>query len=129
VLGLSLATAMTKSPGLDVTPGAEPTARKFSAASNEEIQELIEDALRLVSVLDLKLVDHSRHHETIKTVQMALLHGKQIGGHYESPYESAPVKLRLHPYRLCLLKNAWYIVGHPADEAEPRTYRVARFKT
>lgn len=127
-LGLSLATVMTKAPGLNVSAGAEPTTRKLSAVAKEETQELIEDAMQLVSVLDLKMVDHSRHHETIQTVQWALLQGKQISGHYESPYESAPVKLKLHPYRLCLLKNAWYIVGRLSEDTAPKTFRIARFK-
>jgi hypothetical protein len=57
-------------------------------------------------VLDLKLADHSQHHETIRTVQWALLERKQLTGHYRSPYEPTPVKLTLHPYRLCLVKAA-----------------------
>ena len=128
VLGLSLAAAITKAPGMDVTAGAIPATRKLAAVSKEETQELIDDAMRLVSVLDLKLVDHSRHHEVIRTVQLALLQGKQISGLYESPYEPTPVKLKLHPYRLCLIKNAWYIIGKMADETAPKTFRVARFK-
>uniref|UniRef100_A0A7C2K3C0 Transcriptional regulator n=1 Tax=Schlesneria paludicola TaxID=360056 RepID=A0A7C2K3C0_9PLAN len=129
VLGLSLATVVTNAPGLNVSSGAGPTTRKLAAVSRAETQELIEDALRLVSVLDLKLVDHSRHHETIKTVQLALLQSKQISGLYESPYEPAPVKLKLHPYRLCLLKYAWYVIGRMFDEASPKTFRIARFRT
>ncbi len=129
VLGLSLAAAITKAPGLDVTAGAVPATRKLAAVSKEKTQELIDDAMRLVSVLDLKLVDHSRHHEAIRTTQLALLQGKQISGLYESPYEPAPVRLKLHPYRLCLIKNAWYIIGTMADEKVPKTFRVARFKT
>ena len=128
VLGLSLATVMTKSPGLDVTVGASPTTRKLAAVSKQETQELIVDALRLVSVLDLKLADHSRHHDAIKSVQLALMQQKQITGLYESPYEASPVKLKLHPYRLCLIKNAWYIIGVTVGELTPRTYRIARFK-
>ena len=128
VLGLSLATVIAKSPGLDVTAGAAPTTRKLAAVSKEETQELIEDAMRLVSVFDLKLADHSRHHEAIRTVQLALLQGKQISGIYESPYEPAPVRLKLHPYRLCLIKNAWYVIGNSDGEVAPRTYRIARFK-
>ena len=129
VLGLSLAAAITKAPGLDVTAGAVPATRKLAAVSKEKTQELIDDAMRLVSVLDLKLVDHSRHHEAIRTIQLALLQGKQISGLYESPYEPAPVRLKLHPYRLCLIKNAWYVIGTMADEKVPKTFRVARFKT
>lgn len=129
LLGQALATSATRSPGLDVTPGAAPTTRKLAASSTEKVQQLLDDASRLVTVLDLKLADHSRHHEAIRTVQQALLQAKQLTGHYDSPYEPAPVKLRLHPYRLCLVKNAWYVIGCPTDAEEPRTYRVARFKT
>jgi predicted DNA-binding transcriptional regulator YafY len=129
VLGLSLAAAITKAQGLDVSAGAAPTTRKLAAVSKEETQELIDDAMRLVSVLDLKLVDHSRHHEAIRTVQMALLQGKQISGLYESPYEPTQVRLKLHPFRLCLIKNAWYIIGTVTNENTPKTFRVARFKT
>jgi len=128
VLGLSLASVITQSPGLDVTAGATPTARKLAAVSKQETQELIDDAMRLVSVLDLKLVDHSRHHDVIKSVQLALMQGKQISGHYESPYEPTSVRLKLHPYRLCLIKNAWYVIAKMASETTPRTFRIARFK-
>ena len=129
VIGQALATAVTKTPGLDVGPGATPTTRKLAAASGESVRQLLADAARLVCVLDLKLADHSKHSETIKTIQFALLHGKQVVGQYESPYESGPVHLRLHPFRLCLIKNAWYIIGRTSDSTEVRTYRVARFKT
>jgi len=128
VLGLSLAATLTKAPGLDVTAGATPATRKLAAVMKQETQDLIDDAQRLISVLDLKLVDHSRHHDIIRTVQMALMQGKQISGLYESPYEAEPVKLKLHPYRLCLIKNAWYIIGTIAGESIPKTFRVARFK-
>ena len=101
----------------------------MAATSGEKTKQLFEDAARLVAVLDLKLVDHSRHHDVIKTVQSSLFHGKQITGQYESPYEVSPVKLKLHPYRLCLIKNAWYVIARPPDEESPRTYRVARFKS
>lgn len=128
VLGLSLAAAVTNAPGLDVTAGADPTVRKLAATSGQEFQDLMGDAAQLVMVLDLKLADHSRHHEAIRTVQSALIQRHQIGGVYESPYEDAPVKLKLHPYRLCLIKNAWYVVGTTTEKEPPRTYRVARFK-
>jgi len=128
-LGQALATAATKAPGLDVTVGAAATTRKLEASSPSEVAEILADAAQLVSVLDLKLADHSKHREAIRSVQFALLEGRQIAGQYESPYEPRPVKLQLHPYRLCLIKNAWYVIGRPKDESEPRTYRVARFKT
>ncbi|NLX95117.1 MAG: transcriptional regulator [Rhodopirellula sp.] len=128
-LGQAVATALTKTPGLDVGPGAAATTRKLQATSPAAIREVLADAAELISVLDLKLADHSRHREEIKTVQFALLEGRQITGLYESPYQAEPVELRLHPYRLCLIKSAWYIIGRQADADQPRTYRVARFKT
>jgi len=128
ILGQALATVVTKSPGLDVGLGAGPTTNKLATVSKEQVQQMLADATRLISVLDLKLADHSRHHDAITTVQFALLQQKQLIGHYESPYESAPVRLKLHPYRLCLIKNAWYIIARLADEAGPKTFRVARFK-
>ena len=129
VLGQAMATAVMRTPGLDMSQGTALTTRKLAATSGEKTKQLFEDAARLVAVLDLKLADHSRHHDAIKTVQLSLVQGKQLTGNYESPYESSPVKLRLHPYRLCLIKNAWYIIARPVDEESPRTYRVARFKS
>ncbi len=123
VIGQAVATALMETSGLNVTRGTTLTTRKLAASSNEKTQQLFEDAARLVAVLDLKLADHSRHHDAIKTIQSTLLKGKQLTGHYESPYESSPVKLKLHPYRLCLIKNAWYVIARPADEGSPRNQR------
>ena len=128
-LGQALATALTSSPGLDIGEGAAPTTRKLQAKSAEGIKEILADASQLISVLGLKLADHSKHREIIRTIQFALLEERQLTGQYESPYEPGPVKLRLHPYRLCLIKNAWYLIAKPEDGEAPRTYRVARFKT
>ena len=128
-LGQAVATAVTKASGLGAAGGAAATTRKLAVTAGEPIRQLMADAERLVSVLDLKLADHSQHFTAIKAIQMALIQGKQITGQYESPYESGPVRLRLHPYRLCLIKNAWYLIARPTDALEPRTYRVARFKT
>ncbi len=129
VIGQAVATALMQTPGLDVSQGTTLTTRKLAATSGEKTKQLFEDAARLVAVLDLKLADHSRHHDAIKAVQSSLFLGKQLTGQYESPYETSPVKLRLHPYRLCLIKNAWYVIARPVDEGSPRTYRVARFKS
>ena len=129
LVGQAMATVATKAKGLDVGSGASPTTRKLAAKSAESAQTILADAERLISIFDLKLVDHSRHQEIFKTVQWAVLNRKQLTGQYESPYETKSVTLKLHPYRLCLVKNAWYFIGRPVDEKEPRTYRVARFKT
>jgi predicted DNA-binding transcriptional regulator YafY len=50
-------------------------------------------------------------------------------GIYRSPYEADEVKLQFHPYRLCLVKQAWYLIARQTQEDSPRTFRVARFKT
>jgi predicted DNA-binding transcriptional regulator YafY len=114
LIGQSTATALTQAPNLDVNAGAKPTSEKISA-SNPKSELLLTEAAQLTRVLDLKLADHSQHHETIRTVQWALLERKQLTGHYRSPYEPTPVKLTLHPYRLCLVKAAWYLIGRPID--------------
>ena len=128
-MGQAVATAITKAPGLNLGGGSAPTTHKLAAASGETIRQVLADAERLVAVMDLKLADHSKHQEIIKTIQFALLQRKQVAGRYESPYEKKPATLRLNPIRLCLIKSAWYLIARPTDYLEPKTYRVARFKT
>src|SRR5579883_2789924 len=128
-LAQGTAAAITTGPGLDINEGASPVSRKLAASAKEDIAQVLADAEELVAVLDLKLADHSRHREIIRTVQWALVKRKQLTGTYRSPYEAHDVRVQLHPYRLCLVKSAWYVIAQPADEASPQTYRVARFKT
>jgi predicted DNA-binding transcriptional regulator YafY len=128
-LAQGTATAITAGPGLDITAGAKPVTRKLAMVAKEEVAQVLADAEALVAVLDLKLADHSRHREIIRTIQWALVKRKQAIGTYRSPYEAGEVKLQLHPYRLCLVKQAWYLVARPDKEQFPRTFRVARFKT
>lgn len=129
VVGQVVATTLARAPGLEIGAGATTTTQKLAAGSAERVQQLMADAAEVVSVLDLKLADHSRHQEIIRTVQLALLRRKQLTGHYESPYEPKRVKLRLHPFRLCLIKSAWYLIARAPDVVQPRTYRIARFET
>jgi len=129
IIGQALATSATRASGLNVGLGASPTTHKLAAVSDDHVRRLLDDATQLVQVLDLKLADHSQHRDIIKTVQLALLQRKQLSGQYDSPYEKKPIRLRIHPYRLCLVKQAWYIVGRPHNEAGAKTYRIARFKS
>ena len=129
VLGQAMATVISKAPGLDIGVGASPTTRKLAASTPDETKQLLADAARMVEVFELKLADHSQHSEIIKTIQYALLNRMQIAGIYESPYEPAPIKLTIHPYRLCLVKQAWYVVGKIDGETDAKTFRVARFKS
>lgn len=129
LIGQATANTMTSSPGLDVTSGAGPTTRKLRATSTEQAAKLLADVERVTSVLDLKLADHSRHHETIKTIQWTLIKGQQLTGTYASPYEPRPKRVHLHPYRLCLVRQSWYLIARPDEGDQPQTYRVPRFKT
>jgi len=83
----------------------------------------------MIQVLDLKLTDHSKHRETIQTIQKALLEGKQLAGLYESPYLERSLRLTLHPYRLCLVRQSWYLIARASKDSDPKTYRVPRFKS
>jgi predicted DNA-binding transcriptional regulator YafY len=78
-------------------------------------------------VLDLKLADHSDRREQVRAIQQALFERRCLSGEYRSPYRAEVKKLILHPYRLCLLKQAWYLIARPEGAEHPATYRVARF--
>ena len=52
---------------------------------------------------------------------------KRLGGEYRSPYQVGAKTLVLHPYRLCLVKQAWYLIARADGSDRPVTYRVARF--
>lgn len=128
-IGQGTAAAITTGPGLNINDGAKPVTQKLAATSKEDMAQILADAQELVAVLDLKLADHSRHRDIIRTVQWALIKRKQLAGTYRSPHEPKEVKLHLHPYRLCLVKQAWYLIARPDGEDAPKTFRVARFKT
>lgn len=127
LIGQAVATAITKATGLDVAGTAAPTTQKIAAASDDDAKQLLADTEQVVCVLGLQLADHSRHQETIQKVQQALIQKQRVSGTYSSPYEPKPVELHLNPIRLCLIKNAWYLIAQSVNESEPRTYRVARF--
>lgn len=128
-IGQGTAAAITTGPGLDINAGARPVTQKLAATSRDEVAQILTDAEELVAVLDLKLADHSRHRDTIRTIQWALIRRKQLAGIYHSPHEPDEVKLQLHPYRFCLVKQAWYLIARPNGDEAPRTFRAARFKT
>ena len=65
----------------------------------------------------------------IQTTQWALIQSKRLNGTYTSPYEPDSKRVDLHPYRLCLIQQAWYLVARPEGSDRPQTYRVTRFKT
>ena len=129
LIGQATATVITSTPGLDVTRGAGPITRKLWAGSRDQAAKLLDDVEKLTAVLDLKLADHSRNHETIRSIQWALCRSKKLSTTYLSPYEEKPKRLEMHPYRLCLVRQAWYLVARGDNADQPQTYRVTRFKT
>ena len=129
LLGQATAAALTSARGLDVGEGAVPTARKIRATGKGRSSTLLEDALRVTSVLDLKLADHDGHREAIRTIQLALVGKHALEGAYASPYRQAEKTILLHPIRLCLVRQAWYLIARPDGSDHPVTYRVARFRS
>jgi len=128
-LDFAVATVLSQAPGLNIAVHSLNVSRKLAAKSGQAIQELLSDAERLISVMNLKLADHSQHRDTIKTIQWALLNRQQLMGHYASPYQHEPANLVLHPLRLCLVRQAWYLIASVAEDYRTRTYRVTRFKS
>jgi predicted DNA-binding transcriptional regulator YafY len=129
LFGQATATALSSATGLDIGSGAGPTTRKLRATGRSSSQTLLEDALRVTAVFNLKLADHEGHRETIKVIQHALVEKKCLEGVYFSPYLKEEKLLILHPIRLCLVKQAWYLIARPDGSDHPVTYRVARFRS
>ena len=130
LISQTTAVALASAPSVGIGKGAKRTLKKLSEATTDPDQQgVLADAERLIHVLDLKLADHSRHQKIIHTIQFALLKGNQIRGKYQSPYQDKLIDLTLHPYRLCLVQQAWYLIARSTTLDEPRTYRVARFQT
>jgi predicted DNA-binding transcriptional regulator YafY len=129
LLGQATAAVIAGAPGLDIGTGARPATRKLEVASGERVAQMLAEAQRITAVLDLKLADHRQHRDMLSTVQRALLSRRQLAGRYRSPHQPRTVSLRLHPCRLCLVRQAWYLIGRPADNDQLRTYRVTRFQS
>ena len=129
IVGQATANVVSQSDGISAGADTETTTAKIAAASPAEVGELLAEAEAVTTALDLKLADHSQHHEAIKTIQWALIEGKQLEGEYESPYQEGPVSLMLHPYRLCLTGQAWYLIARPIAGDQPKTYRAMRFRS
>jgi predicted DNA-binding transcriptional regulator YafY len=87
LMGQATATALTSAKGLNVGMGAEPTTRKLRGTGRESSRSLLEDALRVTSVLDLKLADHEGHRDTNRVIQEALVGKKCLELVYLSPYQ------------------------------------------
>ena len=134
--GLAIATNLSSAKGTHISKGALPTTEKVLSASSEQMRKTLIDAMAMIKVLDLQLVDHTKHHDIIQTIQFALMDRKVLSGIYESPYEldertgkSLSQRLLIHPIRLCLIKRAWYLIGRLDGKPDAITLRVTRFKS
>ena len=127
----ALGLAVSNNP--EISPGrSKAVLEKIAASSNSETQGLINDVTQVVSAFDLKLVDHSQFAEQLRTLQWALIEGRQVIGTYQSPYHEREQTVTLHPYRLCFLRSAWYVFARPdgfAVTEKPHVYRAVRFRT
>ncbi|HEX5443471.1 MAG TPA: WYL domain-containing transcriptional regulator [Pirellulales bacterium] len=128
LLGQAVAAAVSGMPALEIGAGAAAITRKL-AASNPDAAELLAAAQQVVAVLSLKMVDHSGHREAFAAIQQALIERKQLCGVYRSPYSAKAKRVTLHPYRLCLARQAWYLIARADGEATPRNLRVVRFRS
>ena len=113
--------------GVSAGAGAKAVTHKLAEHAPEQAARLLEEAQQVMEVLDLKLAGQGRSREHLRTIQWALIERKQLAARYDSPYQSRPGKAVLHPYRLLLTRQAWYLIARPADADSPRVYRVARF--
>ncbi len=129
IIGQAVANKVSSVEGLNVSGGAVGATRKLTATISGPREKLIQDASKVIHVLDLQLADHSRHGEVIATVQRALIHGHQMKGTYQGPYQSNPVRLTLHGIRLCLIKQAWYLIAREHNKDRIKTFRVTRFNS
>ena len=125
--GQASATALGGNDELKLPQTSVATTRKLIDTGNERLRHVLTDATKLTAVLGLKLADHPEQRARITAIQKALVERKRLVGTYRSPYESGSVTLDLHPWRIALVKNAWYLIARPDGEGQPRTYRVVRF--
>jgi len=127
--GLGLASGACRAPGLDLSSGKVTATEKIASRLKSPQESLFLDMARHTEWLDLKLADHSRHLDTIRALQMAMARRRMVEVVYHSPHEGRKSHWRLHPYRLCLVKSAWYLLAKPEAAEEVKTLRVQRFRS
>lgn len=127
--GQATATALTENDTLKLPSGSSGTTRKLATTGNERVRAILNTATRMTDVLGLSLADHPEQRVRIALVQKALVERQRIVCTYQSPYEPGPVTLDLHPWRIALVKMAWYLIAIPDGHDQPRTYRIVRFRS
>lgn len=125
---MPVATVLSSNQALGAAGNAKATTRMLADAADDKTRRQLAGASSLIETLNLQLADHSRSRDTIVAIQHGLLGLKQLSGLYDSPHESGPVRLCLHPYRLGFVKQCWYLIARIDGEDRPKTFRVTRFK-
>ncbi len=132
-LDLALTVALARCPDLGIGTGAHHYVARLAeqAGLRLDVSELLDLARDLVVVRELKLADHSqyRHRKMLHEVLLALVQGHQLQGTYRTPYQKRAKRLRLHPYRLCLINQAWYLIAREHNGVQAVCLRIARFKS
>jgi predicted DNA-binding transcriptional regulator YafY len=127
LIGQATAGTIAKAQGLRINQGTEVTLQRLRSGLNEKNQELLKRASEMVAILDLKLADHSRSEKSIDAVQRAILQRRQLEGSYRSPYAASSHIVTLHPLRLCMIKQAWYLIAKDSADEAIKSYRLTRF--
>ena len=81
---------------------------------DRDAAEKLEDARSVVSVSGLKFGTAEGIGPKAEAVRFAVLSGLRVRGTYSA--EGGIKTLDLHPYQLCLLGRAWYVVGRNEGE-------------
>lgn len=103
--------------------------RTAKAVIPENVKSIVATASSLTSVLELKSVDHTHSTEALRTIQLALATGQQLEAEYFSPYNDSTSRISIHPYRLCFIRSAWYLIGRPNYAETAQVFRVVRFRS
>jgi len=128
-IGQASATALSVNDEFKLPQSSAATTRKLIETGNERLHHILTDATKMMTVLGLKLANHPEQRERIATIQNALVERKRLVATYQSPYESELVTLDLHPWRIALVKQAWYLIAQPEGNVQPKTYRIVRFRS
>jgi predicted DNA-binding transcriptional regulator YafY len=128
-MSIANAAALESSKALHLPGGARSVVRKIADTSSRRVASILEDARRFTEIVDLKIAAGPRHHEFVEKIRKALVERKTLECRYRSPHERDEVTMTIHPYRLALVKQAWYLIGRPDGEPSPKTFRVVRFES
>lgn len=125
---LAVLTRAAESRNIPLLDDAASVRDKLLATLPPKQQDLIREASSLFDVLSLHLAEHGQCRKVMIVLQSALLQKKQVAGRYSTPHEKKTVKVQLHPRRVFLAGQAWYLAAEDCKDGGTKLYRIARFK-